>query len=420
VAESASTVPPHRRGAIDVARVLALALVVAGHLTLAVVDRPHGTLRGANLVALRPRWALLTAVAPMPVFFVAAGYANVHATPATAARHLRLLAGLASIVVVTWSIAVIVAVAMLGRPGIVGEGARLATQPIWFVAPYALFVASGRLLGRLAARHPLASIGTSLAALALLDVARFGGGASDGLGWIGFPLAWGVPWLAGAWWRNRFDVGRLDPRRLGALIASGSIAAAIVLVHRFGYSSALIDAVPGARSNTSPPTLYTAVVGLAQAGVVLVIAPVLDRLERRAPRVWRRTGDAAVAVYLWHLTALALCIAAVAAGLPAPRRLTGGWWVTRPLWWAAVLAVTAGFVVVTERGRARLQGRIPDHEPVPSHTARVVLGVVVLIVAGAVVGLEGPRSLPLAAACSASFTLAWHLLRSPAASGGLA
>jgi hypothetical protein len=48
-----------RRPAIDVARILALVVVVAGHLMLAVVDRPNGELRAANLLELYPGWEWL-------------------------------------------------------------------------------------------------------------------------------------------------------------------------------------------------------------------------------------------------------------------------------------------------------------------------------------------------------------------------
>ena len=49
-----------RRPAIDLARTAALAMVVLGHLSLAVIDRgPDDTLRGTNLLSLYPRWAWL-------------------------------------------------------------------------------------------------------------------------------------------------------------------------------------------------------------------------------------------------------------------------------------------------------------------------------------------------------------------------
>jgi hypothetical protein len=410
------TEQPPRRDAIDVARVLALAMVVAGHLTLAVIDRPHGKVRGANLLALHPGWAMLLAAAPMPVFFAAGGWANATATLPHAVRRLRVLAALGAVVVTAWSIAVAVAVLATGHPGIVGQGARLATQPLWFLAAYAPFSAAGRWLARTAGHHPVLMIGGCLAGLAVLDLARFSFDTGTDIGWIGFALAWVVPWLAGGWWRHRVEHGGLAERRTGAVIAATSMAAGIVLVHVFGYSPALIDAVPGARSNTTPPTLYTAVAGLAQFGVLLMLAAPLDRLGRRWRRAWDRAGAAAVGVYAWHLTALSLCAAAVAAGVPVPDRLTVAWWLTRPIWWAAVLAVTVGLVLATDRVRRRPDGSAGTSSSGATSTGaaspvRLVAGVAMLTGAAAAVGLEGPHSLPLAAAWSGLFIGAWALLR---------
>lgn len=399
-----------RRDAIDVARVLALALVVIGHLLLAVIDRHEGEVRGANLLTLHPGWAFLTAAAPMPVFFAAGGYANATATLNDSVRRLRLLAGLGTVVVGAWSVAVAISVLATGDSGIVGDGARLATQPLWFVAAYAPFAAAGRWLSRLAACHPLASIGGCLALLAGLDLIRFELDAPEWIGWIGFAPAWVVPWLAGGWWRHRVEHVGLDERRTGATLAVVSTGGAILLVHVFGYSAALIDAVSGARSNTTPPTLYTATAGLAQVGVLLLVARSLDRLGRRWRHGWSRAGEAAVGVYVWHLTALALCAAAIAAGLPTPGRLTVGWWLSRPLWWAAILAVALALVVGTDRVRRTLRSTEHGHT---SSTVRAVFGASILAAAGAAVGLEGPHSLPLAATWSALFAASWWLLRAP-------
>lgn len=396
---------------MDVARVLALALVVSGHLILAVIDRPHGTVRGANMLVFHPGLAFLTAAAPMPVFFAAGGYANATAAVSDAAGRLRLLAALGSVVVVSWSIGVAVMELITGSPGIVGNGARLATQPLWFVAAYAPFSAAGRPLARLAARRPASSIGACLVGLAVLDTARFVLDAPQWIAWTGFVLAWVVPWLAGAWWRDRSERQVLDERRFGSVLAVCAIAAAVVLVHAFDYSAALIDAVPGARSNTTPPTLYTAVAGVAQVGVLLVAARALDRIGRRWRALWTRAGDAAVGVYVWHLTALSLCAAVIAAGFPAPLRFTALWWSTRPLWWAAVIGVALLFVVITDRVRRSLRRVASTRAPRRLTTPRAVLGVAVLSAAGAAVGVKGPRTLPLATAWSVLFVTAWWLLR---------
>lgn len=409
-----ATAPAARRDAIDVARVLALLVVVLGHLLLAVIDRPRGEIRGANLLALHPGWAWIAVLSPMPVFFAAAGWANSHSTAASAAPRLRALVGLGAVAVCGWSVAVAVAVLSTGEPGVVGDGARLATQPLWFVAAYVPFAAAGARLAWLGDRHPGGALAVVLTTLAAIDVARFALGAPDWIGWPAFYLAWGTPWVAGAWWRARCEAGAIDERRAGATLALVAGTAAALLVALAEYDPALIDAVDGARSNTNPPTLYTAVVSLAQVGVLLVGAHALDVVGRRWRSWWDRLGEAAVGVYVWHLTALTLCAAVIAAGFPVPERLTIEWWSTRPLWWAAVLALTMGFVGLTASARSTLAGRSRRADP-PS-VRRVVAGVVVAALAGAYVGLEGPATVPQAAVSSASFVGAWLLLRSsPAA-----
>jgi hypothetical protein len=194
-------------------------------------------------------------------------------------------------------------------------------------------------------------------------------------------------------------------------LALGGALACTVLVHRAGYSPALIDAVPHARSNTTPPTLYTAAAGVAQVGFLMVAAPTLDRAGRRWRRLWSRAGETAVGVYVWHLTALTLCVAAIAAGFPVPERLSWAWWLSRPLWWAAVLAVTAAFVGLT----ALLRGR-PPRRAAPSR-ATAVLGVVVTTAAAALVGLRGPRHADTALVCSVLFLAGWRLLAGALRSG---
>lgn len=398
-----------RRDAIDVARILALAIVVFGHLLLAVIDRPHGRIRGANLLALNPGWAWLAALAPMPVFFAAAGWANAGATPITAAPRLRTLVGLGAVAVCGWSVAVVAADMISGHPGIVGDGARIATQPLWFIAAYAPFAAGGAAIAQLASRHVVKCIVFCLVVLAALDIARFRFGGGSWIGWPGFFLAWGTPWVVGAWWRARRESTSFDERWHGLAIAGIACTVCILLVAFAGYDPALIDAVDGARSNTNPPTLYTAVAALAQVGLLLTIAGVLDLVGRRWRKLWDRAGDAAVGIYVWHLTALALCAAIIAAGVPVPSRLTVAWWATRPLWWAAVLAMATALVALTAIGRTWVGHRRTDERTVSA--GRALAGVVVSAAGGAYVGLEGPASGARAAVCSLLFVTAWFLLR---------
>lgn len=397
-----------RRGAIDLARVGALLVVVFGHLTLAVVDvDASDDVRTANLLALRPGWAWIAALAPMPVFFAAAGWANATAGLADAVPRLRALVGLATVVVASWSALVVVAAGVAGDPGIVADGARVATQPLWFLAAYLPFAAAGRRLAGLAGAHPVLAIGGCLAALAALDLIRFAGKAPDWAGWPGFALAWVVPLLLGAWWRARAEGPGLDERAVGVALLVAGIAAAVALVTFAGYQPSLIDTSEVRRSNTTPPTLYTAVVAVAQVGALVVAARLLDRLAARFRRVVAQAGEAAVGVYMWHLTALALVVAVIAAGVPVPQRLSGWWWAARPLWWGSVLAVTALLATATAATRARLPRA---HGGGPA-TSRAVAGVALATAGAAYVGLEGPQSAAKAALSAGLFAAGWYLLR---------
>ena len=57
-------------------------------------------------------------------------------------------------------------------------------------------------------------------------VARFALDAPQWMAWPGFYLAWGTPWVAGAWWRARYPEGHFHERRTGALLLLGAGAGA--------------------------------------------------------------------------------------------------------------------------------------------------------------------------------------------------
>lgn len=409
-----SATQPTRRAAIDVARVGALVVVVAGHLLMAVVDRgPDGSVRGVNLFELEPAWRWITLCSPMPVFFAAGGWANASASPGAAARRLRPLVGLATVVAAVWYLPAVVELAARGERGVLGDGARLATQPIWFLAAYVPLAFGGGWLGRLS-RRPVRSLGACLAVLALNDLLRFIGGAPEAVGWIGFLPAWAVPWLLGSWWRRSVSA-RVDARRFeitrGALVAGICVLCGTMLVGSAGYAPTLIDVVPGDRSNTSPPTLFTAVAAAGQVGVLMLAAGVLDRIGNRHRVAVARAATVAVPVYLWHLTGLALCSGVVALGVPVPGRLTVAWWSTRPVWWAAVLAVTGVLVSVTARAQAALRRCRPGGAPSSADLPTLWAGAALATVGAALVGLRGPASALLAVVTLALLGSGWRWLR---------
>lgn len=423
-----------RRPSVDVARVVALALVVVGHLAMAVIDRdPSGALRGTNVFELHPAWSWVTVISPMPVFFVAAGFANAASDPFAAAGRLRTLVGLAAAVIVSWSVVVVVSEPFIGRGSVVGDGARLATQPLWFIAAYAPLLTISAAVSRTMMSRPLVVAVGCVALVATSDLARFVAGAPSWVGWPGFLAAWAVPWTIGAWWRG---LGTTDPttsrrreKRTGAILFAGGAVLAVLLVHHGGYSVSMLDVVDGARSNSTPPTLYTTAVAVAQGGVVLVVAGTLDRIGDRWRALWSRAGASSLGVYAWHLTSLALCSALVAAGLPAPERFTASWWLSRPLWWGAILAVTMAFVVVTGKVITRPTRRIgltrrgrgspvgvddaggPHSDTGRSRWWRLAGGTALAAGTAAAVGLHGPNTSVWAVGLSLGMTISWGLLR---------
>jgi hypothetical protein len=280
---------------------------------------------------------------------------------------------------------------------------------LWFLAAYLPFAFWGRALGRAAATRPAWTIGGCVVMAGALDVVHFGFGGPQWPCWLAFYLAWATPWLVGAWWRDRWTRDAISERQVGIVLVVAAAIVAWLLVARAGYQASLIDYGSNGRSNTNPPTLYTAVVGLAQVGVLMIFARALDGLGARYRAFWNRAGTAAIAVYAWHLTALAICVAVVSIPfVPVPRRLSAAWWWSRPLWYVAVLASCAVLVGGTACIRSRLRTRTSAAHP---SVARLALGVVMAAAGGAVVGLYGPTNVPRAVAFTALLVAGWALLR---------
>jgi hypothetical protein len=391
-------------------RGVALLIVVAGHLTLAVIDRQGGEVRGENLLALFPRWYWVTIIAPMPLFFLAGGYANSESSFTESTRRLSLFAGLATIVVSVWALPVVITQVLAGSTGIVGDGARVATQPLWFFAAYAPLVALGSPISRLSTRSQVRLLGMCVAVVVVCDVIRFGTKGPEWIGWVGFLPTYATFWIAGMVWRRKSLQPEFSERLPGLVIFAVTVVVAFVLTIRMGYSWALIDAVPGKRSNTTPPTVFTVTAGLMQTGVVLIFATTLDGFARRRERVFARLREVSVGVYVWHLSAMMVVSATVALGVPLATRFTPWWWLARPVWYGLIGVVTALLVALTRVIIARLTGGSRASSPAPQSVTSGVFGVVLLAGAAAHIGLKGPRTSPAAVGLVAALAVSWWAL----------
>src|SRR5262249_55728119 len=117
-------------------------------------------------------------------------------------------------------------------------------------------------------------------------------------GWANYVLCWGTLYQLGIAWRGGLLAGRRP-----ALLAAVSTAVLALLIWRGGYPISMIG-VPGEPiQNTSPPTVAMLAFGCAQAGIMMAIAPALNRLLRggAARRVLSVANNNVMALYLWHM-----------------------------------------------------------------------------------------------------------------------
>jgi hypothetical protein len=108
--------------------------------------------------------------------------------------------------------------------------------------------------------------------------------------------------------------------------------------------------VPGQTiDNTAPPTVALLAFACAQNGLVMAVAPALNRALRAdfVKRVLSVANNNVMALYLWHMIPVVIvAIVAYPAGLLAqPPEGTGAWWLVR-LEWVVILGVVTAFGLV--------------------------------------------------------------------------
>ncbi len=381
--------PPTRNRAVDAWRVISLLIVVFGHwLAASVWVEADGDVLVLNTLEWIPYagWATWV-VQVMPVFFFVGGYANARALDAKSAnrrswitQRFRRLYAPAVPVILVWTVLALMLRNFIDAD-LVYAGVLNATLPLWFLAVYLTLVAVAPLTYAWWLRSGLSSIVILGATALAVDTAyiRFD---VPGVGWINFFFVWATVHQLGYWWSSRERASRVITGRQAALVSAVSLAALIAVTRAGWYPVAMIT-IPGAGpNNVTPPTSAMTLLALVQIGIILATAPAMSRLMQRGNH-WRRVVAVSgfmMTIYVWHLTALSLVLAVgifsfkgVAFSMEPG---TVAWWLTRPLFYAVLIVVTAGLVAAFGIFEHDID-RSEDHRPMPI----VAIGMLATIVA---------------------------------------
>lgn len=360
---------PVRNLAVDVYRVCGVILIVLGHWLAGSVTYRDGSFGRQNPLEDQPWTQWLTWIfQAVPTFFVVAGYAAAvswgHRRAGDAmsgrgwVRHrLARVLGPSAVYVAVVSV-IVVACEITGAAGALLEYAGWAVaMHLWFLAVYVVMVlatptavAAQRRWGL---RVPVA-LGLAVAAV---DAAALAGHVPY-LNWLNYLLCWGLLYQLGIAWQSGLLTGRRP-----LLLAVGSACALWLLIWIGPYPVSMIG-VPGqAVQNTEPPSTAMLAFGCAQAGLVIALAPVVNRALRPAAiqRVLGHANDNVMALYLWHMIPVVLvAVVAYPAGL-LPQPAEGGvqWWLVRCEWVTILSVVTVAELALLWWGRRVFAAPLP-------------------------------------------------------------
>ena len=378
VGRLAAETPADRNRVVDALRAGSILVVVFGHWLMAAITVEDGGLVPNHLLELAPQTHPLTWVLQvMPIFFFVGGYSNALSWRSARRRaigyggwlrsRLRRLAIPVIPVLLFWTVFGWLAL----RLGLDWEVLQLASQvalvPTWFLAAYVVIVTIAPPLLAVWDRIGLWSIVIGLALAGLCDLLSIAGDLIP-VGFLNYVFVWGtVHQLGYAWLDGRLGV---MSRRVGLLLLG--FVATLALVWAGPYPVAMVGLDTAEVTNSYPPRVTLAFLGLFQVGLVLVLESRLSRwLER--PRAWAVVVGLNLQImtlYLWHLTAMVLVIgiSLVIGGFGLGLEpLSAAWWLTRPIWFAVLAAVTIGLIALFgrfERPAADPRASPPAWQPI--------------------------------------------------------
>jgi surface polysaccharide O-acyltransferase-like enzyme len=353
--------PPARNLAVDLYRVSGVVLIVLGHWLAGSVTYHDGYFGRQNPLVDQPWTQWLTWIfQAVPTFFLVAGYAGAvswthrrdteDVSRQTWLRH-RLARVLGPTTVYVGLVSAIVVVLDLRH--IAGSTLEYAgwavAMHLWFLAVYLVVVALTPVA--IAAQRRWGLLVTAVLAVGVVAVDAVSlGGHLPQLRLLNYLLCWGALYQLGIAWHDGLLAGRRP-----ALLAGGSAVALALLILLGPYPVSMIG-VPGqSLQNTDPPSTAMLAFACTQAGLVITLAPALNRALRAGfvQRLLTTANSNVMALYLWHMIPVVIvAIVGYPAGLlPQPVEGTAEWWLARLEWVAVLSLVTAVEMLLLYWGR---------------------------------------------------------------------
>lgn len=362
----AEATPDTRDRYVDFLRAFSIVVVVTGHWFIALIHWEEGRIFVHNVVGHQSfLWLATWVLQVMPLFFFVGGFSNLRGWDSVQRagggywtymrrRLTRLLKPTAVFVGVWLVIEAGLHLLDIGAPGLF-RGTFLPFGPLWFLLVYVVLVALTPLTLAPHRRWGLGAVGLFVAAVAAVEVLRFG----FGIGWVGW-LNLGLVWLAVHQVGYSYADGSLvgaGPRRWWQMVVVGLIGLIVltnleVVTGDLWYPRSMVGVDIEPVSNMSPPSLAILFLACWQIGAAMLLRDPANRWLQR-PRVWAGTvyvNSIIMTMFLWHLTAFVIAIVVLyPLGYGHPADATARWWTERLIWLTVPALILAGFIWVFGR-----------------------------------------------------------------------
>ncbi len=374
--ELAAATPAGRNRYVDFLRGFSILFVISGHwlITGAMIDPETGGVTPVLALEVVPRAEWLTWLFQvMPIFFMVGGYANSVSLESArrkgigygewlATRLHRLLRPMLLLVLV-WAL---IALA-LHAGGIANTSTQFITRtallPTWFLAIYTMIVVLAPMSHGVWLRWGYWSLFALLGLAALADFAFFSLNWETP-GWSNYFWIWLAMHHLGFAWRD----GHLGSPVMLLAIAGAALLTLLAVVLLGPYPVAMAGSPGDGPSNSLPPKITLALLGMVQFGVLLAMEKPMRRLLENF-RVWTATvliNSMIMTLYLWHMSVLLLLLGASWLAGGVGLGMAPG---SAPWWWARIpwLLLCAALLLPVAMSLSPLERMSrPAAAPVPS------------------------------------------------------